>query len=174
MNSRIYLIGFMGSGKSTLGSSLARKTGYNYLDMDNLIEETAGMTIPQIFAEHGEAVFRKWEHDILIEISSQEHVVISTGGGAPCHGKMMEIMNASGITVYLKLPPAALKKRLLQSKTERPLIQGKSEIELEQFIGSLLKEREVYYTQARYVVDGMTISVDELQKLLGLSLEHPR
>ena len=108
MHSRIFLIGFMGSGKSTIGSRLARRIGYDFKDMDHLIEETAGMTIPDIFSEHGEPVFRKWDHDILLELCEYENVVVSTGGGAPCHNDMIRIMNDHGTTIYIKLPPPAL------------------------------------------------------------------
>jgi shikimate kinase len=166
MQPRIFLIGFMGSGKSTLGSGLARRIGYEYIDMDHLIEETAGMTIPGIFSEHGEDVFRKWEHDILLELCERERLVVSTGGGAPCHGEMISIMNDHGTTVYIKLAPAVLKERLLQSKTERPLIQGKSEPELMGFITSLLAQREVYYNQARIILDGLHPNLDNLVDLL--------
>ena len=83
MDTRIFLIGFMGSGKSTLGAQLARRVDYKFIDMDHLIEETAEMSIPEIFNEHGEEVFRKWEHDILYELCRRENLVISTGGGAP-------------------------------------------------------------------------------------------
>jgi shikimate kinase len=166
MQPRIFLIGFMGSGKSTLGSGLARRIGYEYVDMDHLIEETAGMTIPGIFSEHGEDVFRKWEHDILLELCEREGLVVSTGGGAPCHGEMISIMNDHGTTVYIKLAPAVLKERLLQSKTERPLIQGKSEPELMGFITSLLAQREVYYNQARIILDGLHPNLDNLVDLL--------
>ena len=166
MHTRIFLIGFMGSGKSTHGSTLARKLGYQYVDMDHLIEETAEMTIPLIFKEHGEAVFRKWEHDILIELCKQEGLVISTGGGAPCHGEMMQIMNDNGCTIYLEMNPAALRDRLLRSRTERPLIQGKSEAELLEFITSLLAERETFYLQARHRVDGLNLKVEDLISLL--------
>jgi shikimate kinase len=166
MQPRIFLIGFMGSGKSTLGSGLARRIGYEYIDMDHLIEETAGMTIPGIFSEHGEDVFRKWEHDILLELCEREGLVVSTGGGAPCHGEMISIMNDHGTTVYIKLAPAVLKERLLQSKTERPLIQGKSEPELMGFITSLLAQREVYYNQARIILDGLHPNLDNLVDLL--------
>ena len=112
MRARIFLIGFMGSGKTTLGSKLARIIGYEFVDMDQLIEETSRMTVPGIFNEHGEEVFRKWEMDILMELCSRDKLVIATGGGAPCHGEMMSIMNANGITLYIKLPPDALKDRL--------------------------------------------------------------
>jgi shikimate kinase len=166
MNTRIFLIGFMGSGKSTHGLTLARKIGYQYMDMDHLIEETAEMSVPSIFEEHGEAVFRKWEHDVLLELCRQERLVISTGGGAPCHGDMMQIMKASGSTVYLELPPEALRDRLLQSPTQRPLIKGKSESELLEFISALMAERVPYYKQADHIVDGLHFKMEELVSIL--------
>jgi shikimate kinase len=169
MQSRIFLIGFMGSGKSTVGLKLAGRIGYDFVDMDLLITETAGMTIPGIFNEYGEEVFRKWEHDILIELCQRNQVVVSTGGGAPCHGEMISIMNAHGITVYIKLTPAALKERLLHSRTERPLIRGKSESELMQFITSLLAQREVYYSRATHTVDGLSLDLEHLVDLLSRS-----
>jgi shikimate kinase len=159
MQSRIFLIGFMGSGKSTVGSKLAGRIGYDFVDMDLLITETAGMTIPGIFNEYGEEVFRKWEHDILIELCQRDHVVVSTGGGAPCHGEMISIMNA----------PAALKERLLHSRTERPLIRGKSESELLKFVTSLLAQREVYYSRATHTVDGLNLDLESLVDLLSPS-----
>ena len=162
MISRVFLIGFMGSGKSTLGSKLAGRMGYRFVDMDHLIEETAGMTIPGIFREHGEKVFRKWEHDVLLELCRQEKIVVSTGGGAPCHGEMIDIMNRHGATVYIRLAPAILRDRLLRSRTERPLIRGKSGRELDEFIEGLLKEREIYYNRATRVIDGRDPDLDSL------------
>jgi len=165
IHSRIFLIGFMGSGKSTIGSRLAQKLGYAYVDMDHLIEETAGMTIPGIFKEHGEDVFRKWEHDILLEVCRRRNIVVSTGGGAPCHNNMMQIMNDHGTTVYLELSPIALMDRLIRSKTERPLIKGKSEAELLAYITSLLSDREKYYKQARFTVNGLNLKVEDMVEL---------
>lgn len=166
MNLRIFLIGFMGSGKSTLGAQLARRLDYRFMDMDQLIEDTAEMGIPEIFAEHGEEVFRKWEHDILQELCQRENIVISTGGGAPCHSGLMDLMNAHGTTVYLKLTPEALLSRLINSRTERPLIKGKSEAELLDFIKTLLETREEFYSQATQIVDGLHINAEELAREL--------
>ena len=166
MDTRIFLIGFMGSGKSTLGAQLARRVHYKFIDMDHLIEETAEMSIPEIFNEHGEEVFRKWEHDILYELCRRENLVISTGGGAPCHSQMMDLMNTHGTTIYLKLSPEALKTRLIQSSTERPLIMGKSEPELLDFIKSLLEKRELFYKRAAHIVDGINLQSQALKKLL--------
>ncbi len=166
MDTRVFLIGFMGSGKSTLGAKLARQIGYDFVDMDHLIEETAGMTVPGIFNELGEKVFRKWEHDIVLELSLRDKVVISTGGGAPCHSDLISIMNKNGTTVYIKLPPEALAKRLLHSKTERPLIKGKSEKELLDYIRLKLEERDFYYNQAAHSVDGINLQTGPLISLL--------
>ena len=168
MDTRIFLIGFMGSGKSTLGSKLARLIGYDFVDMDQLIEETAGMTVPGIFNELGEKVFRKWEHDIVLELSHREKVVISTGGGAPCHSDLMRIMNKKGTTVYIQLTPEALAHRLLDSKTERPLIKGKSEQELLDYIHMKLEERDYFYNQATHTVDGINLQTEHLISLLEL------
>ena len=166
MNTRIFLIGFMGSGKSTLGAQLARSIDYQFIDMDPMIEETAEMSIPEIFNEHGEEVFRKWEHDILVELCRRNKLVISTGGGAPCHSGLMDIMKTHGTTVYLKLSPEALKTRLIHSRTERPLIKGKSETELLDFITSLLEEREEFYSRATHIVDGLNMKTEALARLL--------
>lgn len=165
MYSRIFLIGFMGSGKSTLGLKLARIMEYDFVDMDQLIEETAGMTIPRIFSEHGEEIFRKWEHDILAELCERQNIVVSTGGGAPCHHDLIRVMNTHGATLYIKLTPQVLKERLLHSKTERPLIEGKSESELLDFITRLLEQREPYYSQATYTVDGLSLKPEMLVDL---------
>lgn len=162
MQPRIFLIGFMGSGKTTVGSKLARIMGYEFVDMDQIIEETSGMTVPGIFQELGEEVFRKWENDILLELCQREKVVVATGGGAPCHGTMMSTMNQFGITVYIKLEPSGLKDRLTKSKTDRPLIRGKSEEELLLFITSLLETREAFYNQATYIVEGKNLDPEML------------
>jgi shikimate kinase len=166
MQPRIFLIGFMGSGKTTLGAKLARILGYDFADMDRLIEETSGMTISGIFREHGEKVFRKWEYDILAELCTRERVVVSTGGGAPCHGEMMSVMNRHGATVYIRLSPQSLKERLSRSKTERPLIRGKTEAELLTFITTLLSEREPYYDRALITLDGLNPDPERLAEML--------
>ena len=156
----------MGSGKTTVGSKLAREMGYEFVDMDQLIEETAGMTVAGIFSDLGEEVFRKWERDILQELCRREKVVVATGGGAPCHGTMMSTMNNKGDTVYINLTPEALLDRLTQSKIDRPLIRGKSKDELLHFITTLLETRENFYNRARYIVDGIRLDPERLAQHL--------
>jgi len=129
--------------------------------MDQLIEQTAGMTIAGIFEEHGEAMFRKWESDILLELCKRDKVVVSTGGGAPCHNELIGIMNENGSTVYIELKPAVLMDRLIKSTTRRPLIEGKSAPELLDYITELLREREIYYKRAQYTIDGTDLLLIE-------------
>jgi shikimate kinase len=146
---RIYLIGYMGSGKSTLGRNLARHAGLHFIDLDKYIEERNCRSVPQIFALEGEESFRMKERKALEEVSEFDNVVVATGGGAPCFYDNMELMNRTGITIFLDIHPEILAKRLIISKTERPLIKGKSKKELEEFIEENLHKRRLFYEQSR-------------------------
>ena len=101
---RIFLTGFMGAGKTTLGRAFAKDTGLSFIDLDWYIEERFHKTISELFAERGEEGFRNLERKMLMEVGMFEDVVISTGGGTPCFSDNMEFMNAHGVTVLLKLP----------------------------------------------------------------------
>jgi shikimate kinase len=158
MPKRIFLIGFMGSGKTTHGKKIARMIAYDFVDMDAWIVGQEGKSVPQLFADEGEAYFRARETDAIRELASREQVVIATGGGAPCHGQNIELMKEAGLVIYLKFSPAALLSRLMQSKTERPLLTGKSEPEMLETIEKLLAERETYYAQAHMITDGLDAS----------------
>lgn len=151
---RIYLVGFMGSGKSTMGRKLVKLSDLNFIDLDKYIEERYFKTIPAIFNEEGEKGFREKEHRSLMEVSHFENVIISTGGGAPCFFNNMELMNNTGFTVYLAPGIETLAKRILKSKTERPLISGKSKEELIAYINDTLKIRSPFYEKARLIVTG--------------------
>jgi shikimate kinase len=152
---KIYLIGFMGSGKSTLGRSLAWKLGWSFTDMDKLIEQNEGMTIPEIFSAYGEERFRAIESDLLRTMGSRSRTVISTGGGAPCTGDNMDFMRNTGLTVYLKMSGKQLKQRLSNSSGERPLLKGLTGDKLLEYIENKLSERENWYKRAEIIVDGM-------------------
>jgi shikimate kinase len=164
---RIYLTGYMGCGKSTLGRKLARHAGLQFIDMDQYIEERNYKTIPQIFAEEGEAEFRKKERKALEELSEFTDVVIATGGGAPCFFDNMDLMNRTGKTIYMDIDPKILATRLLKSKTERPLIKGKSEEELVHFIGETLEKRNVYYSLANFRITRPDVDLNEVMKMIG-------
>jgi shikimate kinase len=163
---RIYLVGYMGSGKSTLGRHLARHAGLHFIDLDKYIEERNCRSVPQIFALEGEENFRKKERKALEEVSEFDNVVVATGGGAPCFFDNMELMNRTGVTIYLDIHPEILAKRLVTSKTERPLIKGKSKIELENFIGENLQKRRIFYEQSRIRIENPELNPELIIKLI--------
>lgn len=150
---RIILIGYMGSGKTTVGRSLAKKLGMQFYDLDWYIESRRRKTVAQIFAERGEEGFREIERYMLHEVAEFEDVIISCGGGTPCFFDNMDYLNQQGDVVWLKADPEVLYKHLLMGKTERPLLKGKSPEELMAFIRGQLEQREPYYAKARHVVD---------------------
>lgn len=164
---RIYLIGYMGCGKSTLGRLLADKMAVEFIDMDDHIEERNCKSIPQIFDEEGETEFRLKERMALEELSEFTDIVIATGGGAPCFFDNISLMNRSGKTIFLDIDRLILADRLLNSKTKRPLIEGKSKEELIVFIDESLKKRRSFYEQAKYRVTEPDIDLDDLLMLIA-------
>jgi shikimate kinase len=156
----------MGCGKSTLGKKLAKHAGLQFIDMDHYIEKRHCKTVPQIFAEEGEAEFRKKERKALEELSKFTNVVIATGGGAPCFFDNVELMNRTGKTIYLNINSKILADRLLKSKTERPLIKGKSKEELVKFIDETLQKRNEFYMKAHYRITRPDIGLDEVMSMV--------
>jgi len=152
---RIFLIGYMGSGKTTIGKLLANRLGWGFVDMDAHIEAKEYKPVSQIFAEKGEQEFRLMEQKCLHEVAEFDDVVISTGGGAPCFFDNMEFMNAHGTTIYLKLSAAELAERLESSHAnKRPLLADRKGEELRLFIAEGLDKREPFYLQAAFFVSG--------------------
>lgn len=165
---RIYLIGITGCGKSTLGKQLAKKYGYDLVDLDDYIVAQQGKSIDKIFEEHGEAYFRKLEQSALLEIQN-ENVVISTGGGAPCFFDNMEVMNRMGKTIWLNPDSEIVTARLLsnQNSVNRPMLKGKSRDEVLEFIKHKLKERQQFYAKAEIIITHNNINVDMIIKTLS-------
>ena len=162
----IFFIGFMGCGKTTWSRKLAAHLGYDFIDLDHLLEEQAGMTIAEYFATHGEDSFRILESEVLRQTPYTQNTVVSTGGGLPCFFDNMGWMKAHGKTVYIKLSPKTLVDRLDRSKNKRPLLREKQGEELLAFITERLAEREAFYLQADYIANGISLSVDELEELI--------
>jgi len=162
----IYLIGYMGSGKSTAGRKLAAKLKLDFIDLDEFIEKEYGLTIPEIFEQKGENEFRAIENNALKKLIAKTHTVIACGGGTPCYYGNMELMNNNGTTIYLKMSADMLASRLIHSKTKRPLLQNKTEAEMRAFITAHLERREDIYHQASYIVKGKDLNVDELVEFL--------
>lgn len=166
---KIFLIGFMGSGKTTIGKKLANYLKYDFIDLDKLIESKAGMSIVNYFELHGEEAFRQLEQDVLKNTGYPENVIIATGGGAPCFGDNMDWMNKNGSVAYLALPAKALASRLEHSKTDRPLIRHLKGEELIEYIKIKLEEREKFYNQARFVVSASDLTAERLSLYLNLN-----
>jgi len=166
---RVFLIGYMGCGKSTIGRKLASLMGSTFIDLDKYIEERNFKTVPAIFAEEGESGFRAKEQSALHEVAQFDNIVVGTGGGAPCFFDNMEIMKRTGLTIYIAPEVETLANRLMKSKTERPLITGKSREELLQFIEKALVTRAPFYEQAQIIIRGKEDLIpeevfDEIQK----------
>lgn len=159
----------MASGKSTIGRKLANKLGLPFIDLDKIIEESQKQTIRSLMYQSGEENFRQIEKEMLYKIIEQnEHAVISTGGGTPCYYDNMQKMNESGTTIYLEVDIPTLVNRLMNSKTDRPLIWGKTKPELTQYAEELLKNRNPFYALARYKISGKNLSADDLINLFNL------
>ncbi|MDR1678194.1 MAG: shikimate kinase [Prevotellaceae bacterium] len=150
---RVFLVGYMGSGKSTVGKLLAERLGWLFIDLDCFIENRYQKTVSQIFDEEGEMVFRKMERQMLFEISKLENAVISTGGGAPCFSDNMQEINRRGTSIYLQLTAENLAARLQAACIDRPLVRNKTKEELPVFIQEMLLKREPFYTKASFTVD---------------------
>lgn len=148
----IFIIGLPGSGKSKYGKRLATYLGWKYLDSDTEIEKTEKRSIAQIFDESGEDYFRKLESEFLQSIPSGGNIVISTGGGMPCHNNLLQIIKEKGNTIYLQIPPQILASRL-QSDDTRPMFKNLESGEILDLIYRLLAQREKYYLQADKIIE---------------------
>ena len=165
---RIFLIGYMGCGKTTIGKILAEKMGYNFVDLDLFIEKKYLKTVSEIFAEMGQKKFRKIEQKCLAEVSDFEKTIIATGGGTPCYFDNLNKMNESVLTVYIRLTTKELFSRLESSQaSKRPLIADKKGEELHLFIQNGLKVREPFYLQAKLIVNGYDENlVEQISKII--------
>lgn len=160
---RIYLTGFMGTGKSTIGAYLSRITSRRIIDTDSLIEKESGMSIAEIFKSHDEAYFRELERSVLISTFQLKNVIISTGGGLPCYKDNMKLINANGLSVCLMARPDVILSRLSFEKNTRPLLQ---EEDREEKINLLMQKRVYYYILADILVDTSDKSIDEIAKYI--------
>ncbi len=158
---RIFLVGFMGCGKSTKAKQLAHRLGCPVIDLDAVMVDEQGKTIAEYFAENGEANFRKLESETLKQYNYPETCVVATGGGLPCFFDNMEWMNANGRTIYLQMTPPQLVSRL-HNREKRPLLKGMDDEQLLAFVEMKLTERNVFYMQAQLVVNAFDLDVEEL------------
>jgi len=164
---RIFLVGFMASGKSSVGKKLANKLELPFVDLDDYIEEKYNTTIRLLIYDQGMDKFREIEKESLERIIKQyENAVLSTGGGTPCYFDNMKVMNNSGTTVYLEVDIPTLVDRLMHAKKDRPLIWGKSRSDLTVYAKELLSKRQADYEKAKYKVSGKNLKLDSIIELV--------
>lgn len=155
----------MGSGKSYWGKQWATQLQYNFIDLDNRIIEAENCSVARIFEKKGEPYFRKMEAAILRTIT-EPNTLVACGGGTSVYEDNLEWMNRTGITIYLKAPAKYLLENIKKEPGQRPLIKETNEAELLFFIQQKLKEREVFYTQAKYIMEVEALSLSSLDKIL--------
>ncbi len=161
----IYLVGFMGCGKSTIGKELAAILNLKFIDSDEYLENKINKSISEIFSSKGEKYFRMKEKEILFEISKMNNVVISLGGGTPCFNNNMKIINNTGTSIYLEVDALNIINRLKNDSNQRPLIQNIQGNDLDQFIRNKLDERKVFYNLAQHRIDA-NLSISDVTKNL--------
>ena len=173
---RIILIGYMGSGKTTIGKALSKETGLPFYDLDWYIESRMRKTVKQSFDSAGEGGFRKIERNMLHEVAGGGNVIISCGGGTPCFYDNMEYINNQGDTVYLKATPEVLYGHLKMGKSVRPLLLNKTPEEVQIFIREQLEYRRHFYERAKHTLDvslmdnyeKIKFSVENIRGILGI------
>jgi shikimate kinase len=168
----IYLVGYMASGKTYTGPRLAQALGYSFIDLDQEIETRYKISIRDFFSKYGEEQFRKAERIMLENTIHLNNIVVSTGGGTACFYDNMALMNASGITVYLRQSAETLVRRLKHSKKPRPLADNNDEEALRTQIIGHLEMRIAYYERAKIIVDTHTSDIEKIALLVRMYTGH--
>ena len=164
--SYIFLVGFMGAGKTTLAKKLASKLAYTWLDTDQEIEKKEGIKVSEIFEVRGEAYFRALEKQLVDELIPSKNEIIATGGGLPCFNNLMENLNQLGTTIYLERTPKELFQRVKQATNSRPLIAHKSDEELLEYIESTMEKRREIYMQSNIIADRFSQTPEKIIALI--------
>ncbi len=165
-NTRLFLVGMPGAGKSYWGNHLALALNWHFIDLDNYISLQEKASISALFASYGEKGFREREQKYLSEILkvAELPLVIACGGGTPCFFNNMELMKNNGIVVYLDLSIDELLERLNSSTEVRPMLKGRGDIAT--YITKMLKERKVFYEQAHHILHSQFISITTFEKII--------
>lgn len=170
----VVLMGYMASGKSTIGNFLAKKLDFEFLDLDDYIESQEGLTVKQIFSDKGELYFRKLETRCLTKLlEAEKNIVLALGGGTPCYGNNLNsiLKSSNAISFYLKASINSIIKRVEGEKSKRPLIAHlNTKEDLVEFIGKHLFERSQFYIQADFVVSTDDLEVDQIVEQIVLKL----
>ena len=165
---RIYIVGYMGAGKTTAARRLANHLGWGVVDTDAMFEEKYKISVCDFFNKYDEPLYRKLESEVLKSTADLENVVISTGGGTACYFDNMEWMNQHGLTVFLRISQKAVVDRLVHAKRKRPLAEGKTEAELTEFVNRHYTSRLPFYEQAKITVKAEDLDLDNLIKQIEI------
>ncbi len=160
----LFVVGYMGCGKSSLGRRLAKRLGYAFVDTDKRVEEIEGAEVGDIFLYEGEEHFRNMERKVLEGvIAAGENAVVSTGGGLPIWRDNMATMNAAGVTLYLRRPAEQIARRLTPyGRWKRPKLRGLNDQQLVEFMTRNMSEREPFYAQSKITLEGAGLDDDAL------------
>ena len=163
---RIFLVGFMGCGKSHWGQVWAAKEEMQFFDLDSKIEQRQQESVAEIFERHGEDVFRFLETRILRDLARFDNCVIACGGGTPCFHGNMEWMNEKGTTVFIEASPEIIFNNLRNEKIKRPLVSKFNDAELQFYIRYKLEKRRPFYERAKYHLDAAFLQENSLHKII--------
>ena len=163
---RIYIVGYMGAGKTTAARRLAQRMGWEVVDTDALFEEKYKISVNDFFNKYDEPLYRKLESEVLKATESLDHVVVSTGGGTACFFDNMDWMNQHGLTIFLRISPQAAVDRVIHSRHKRPLVEGKSEEELTEFVSQHYASRLPFYEQARITAKSEDFDIERLMEAI--------
>lgn len=163
---KVFIIGYMASGKSRLGAELAEVTGYPLVDLDDLFEETYRISVGDFFEKYDETSFRRLEQELLMETGPVPNLIVSTGGGTPCYLRNMDFIKMNGVSVYLRINARVLSERLITAKKKRPLLTDVEPSELEAIVRKHLEVREPYYLQADHIIQAHEIKAETILNLI--------
>lgn len=167
LGGKIFLTGFMGSGKTYWGKLWAAQTGMHFFDLDEEIEAAEGKTIADLFEQHGEAYFRQKETDTLKTFAQKGNCIIACGGGTACFNNNMQWMNDNGTTVYLLATANEILQRVVNEQDKRPLIKDFAPVDLLAFIENKIKERSVFYNQAKIILPVATVELNTINTIIS-------
>ena len=163
---RIFLLGFMGTGKTYWGQLWSQQHHLDFFDLDAIIEKECRMTIAKMFEIHGEHYFREKESALLRSFGTKDDFILSTGGGTPCFFDNMDWMNENGISIYLQTSSLTLKERLVKEKAHRPLIKDLDDAGIMQFIENNINKRNKFYMQSSVILDTTAVTADTFTKII--------
>lgn len=169
---RYFIIGYKNCGKTTIGKKLAVRLGMEFIDLDEMIERKTGKSVPEIYTAVGDEGFRIKEWEALKEVVEKDNIVVSLGGGAPCHCDNMNLIEKHGEVIYIQLDSDTLVSRLKHATKDRPIVLNKTDEELRHYVKDIREKCEHHYLRAKYYVDGKDITVERIAQVLQTGGEN--